>query len=121
MILSEVVIHAILGFHLEEISAKVVIRGSGARPDSPNTTTQSLLCLDSVSEARATQFRDSAMPRLRKSTNLSLQRLDDRITPAVNVSLLPSGVLNVTGFPTDVLTVEQTGPNKLMVTDGAKS
>lgn len=61
------------------------------------------------------------MPRLRKTTSLSLQRLDDRITPAINVALLPSGLLNVTGYPTDVLTVEQTGANKLIVFDGAKS
>jgi hypothetical protein len=61
------------------------------------------------------------MPRLRKSTSLKLQRLDDRITPAVNVTLLPSGVLNVTGFPANVLTVEQTANNKLTVYDGAIS
>lgn len=56
---------------------------------------------------------------LRKRRALNLERLDDRITPAITVRLTPTGVLNVTGNPNNVLTITQTAPNVLNVQDGA--
>src|SRR5262245_28998102 len=57
------------------------------------------------------------MTRIRRA--LSLERLDDRITPAIAVSLTSSGILNVTGFPNSFLNLTQTNNNVINVKDGA--
>src|SRR5438045_1078873 len=59
------------------------------------------------------------MPALRRNS-LQLERLDDRIVPAISVAAR-NGTLFVTGYPNDVLTFTQTAKNQIKVTDGAAS
>ncbi|MBX7105152.1 MAG: hypothetical protein K1X57_13810 [Gemmataceae bacterium] len=56
---------------------------------------------------------------LRNRRALNLERLDDRIVPAIAVRLNTAGVLTVSGNPVNTLTITQTANNVLNVKDGS--